>query len=42
MTDATIPQNHDFDYSPASGKPNMPNTYTLPSKMNDDSFDTPF
>ena len=42
MTDSTIPQNHDFDYSPTSGKPNTPNTYTLPSKMNDDSFDTPF
>jgi len=42
MTDTTIPQNHDFDYSSTSGKPNIPNTYTLPSKMNDDSFDTPF
>jgi len=42
MTDTTIPQNHDFDYTSNSGKPNTPNTYTLPSKMNDDSFDTPF
>jgi replicative DNA helicase len=42
MPDAGIPTNHDFDYASNSGIPKTPNTYTLPSKMNDDSFDTPF
>ena len=44
----TIPTNQDFDYAAnaagaaSAGKSGNPNTYTLPSKMNDDAFDTPF
>ncbi len=45
MPDMSIPSNQNFDLSQGMagiGNQTIPNTITMPSKMNDDSYDTPF